>query len=240
MWIYTVWAYFKLLNEHFRLRLDYFKTRLGNRVLSPQGQNTWNSLVANGFDLSGSSKWLFSGMYLASLALILAIIIEIHLHMAYIINETRFYQIVPFEMLGASILFCASTLLFISFISRRLRRHEYQEMLLLRFCHAPEEFVSRPPTTDFVRRWADNNNRIALFLIVAVPMTFSPFIGVWHLQSLIAEKADIYTPTIVWTLVVFSLAVVFHYLGVKMLINVYNGHLKVEADQRRSTLSVHN
>ncbi|MEW6264172.1 MAG: toll/interleukin-1 receptor domain-containing protein [Thermodesulfobacteriota bacterium] len=231
LWIYTVLAYWRLLSGHFEQRLKAFHRRLADRSLSPQAKEMLSTLTRTGFHLGSRWKWILAALYFMSLTLVCAITVETHLFAMLIISESFFNEASLIQIAAAATLFCLGTLFFMAYVCRKLRDHEYQEMLLVHFCEDPERFQMLLPSDGFVKRWAVNYNRIALFLILAVPMIFSPFLAVWHIHALIQEGKDTVHPIIIWALVTFGLGAVFHFFGVMSLLGMYNGHLHLERSQ---------
>jgi class 3 adenylate cyclase len=57
----------------------------------------------------------------------------------------------------------------------------------------------------------------------------SPAIAIYHIYEVIAEGGDVVLTIQVWSAVIFALAAVFHLWGTQLLIDMYNGHLRIEA-----------
>jgi hypothetical protein len=77
-----------------------------------------------------------------------------------------------------------------------------------------------------VARWEQHNNRVALFLIVALAMVASPAVG----AHLFLTGASIRREYAGWPAALcFALVAAFHYWGTKLLVGLFNAHLETEA-----------
>jgi class 3 adenylate cyclase len=83
------------------------------------------------------------------------------------------------------------------------------------------------PSTKFTTRWSRNQSRVALFLVLAVPMTIAPVFAAR--QTLQAGET-----LVAWVTLLFVFAGIFHFAGTRLLIEMHNGHLRVEALNRET------
>jgi hypothetical protein len=131
----------------------------------------------------------------------------------------------PLRVGGAALLFAAASVHFMSWVARSTREHEYHELLLARFVQDPSRFRMLAPSTKFTTRWSRNQSRVALFLVLAVPMTIAPVFAAQ--QTLRAGET-----LVAWVALLFVFAGIFHFAGTRLLIEMHNGHLRVEALNR--------
>jgi hypothetical protein len=245
-WIYTVLRYHKILQTHIQTRLGYFKSLSPLSTLTPEQQQTYQTLIKRGFTPKEHPKYLSMSLYLLSMLCILA---------CFVLNafgvwagQSTVADLVPEEIAktlnvlgprflffldkaiflivgGAAFFFCVSSVYFLSWVCRTTRDHEYYELLLAKLISNPEHFKMVGPSETFVRRWNANQNWIALFLILSIPMIFSPLMVVkYTLDSGTYAGWWLFF----WTLIVFLCGAIFHFWGTQILIGMYNGHLQVE------------
>ena len=69
---------------------------------------------------------------------------------------------------------------------------------------------------------------IALFLVLSVPMTISPVLAVMHIHRAQTANLDFTTPLVIWLVVLFVFAAIFHLWGTRLLLEMHNGHLRIE------------
>ncbi len=84
------------------------------------------------------------------------------------------------------------------------------------------------PSAKFIKRWDQNQSFVAMFLILAVPMTISPIFAVVHIHRAQIANLDFTTPLVGWLVALFVFAAVFHLWGTRLLIDMHNGHLRIE------------
>jgi class 3 adenylate cyclase len=126
----------------------------------------------------------------------------------------------------SSLSFYAATVLLVLWATRSLIAHEEGEALL--WAYGKESLVKN----DFVAsdqmqaRWESLYQHVALFLVVALPIAFSPVVGTHlFLDGSYADNA-------LWLPVVcFCLAAVFHLWGTMLLVSQFNSHLDFESSQ---------
>jgi class 3 adenylate cyclase len=227
-WIYTVWKYHSLLSRHMSARLRYFRGQLDPSSLADHPRQTYEALVEKGFHLRAGARNLALAFYGLSLALILSELVAEILYLRRSISVDAFYDWVYAAAGGAALLFCAASIYFISWAARATRVHEYHELLLARLVRDPEGFRVVQPSAKFIRRWDRNQSRVALFLILAVPMTISPIFAAMHIHQAQMANLDFTTPLVIWLVVLFGFAAVFHLWGTQLLLDMHNGHLRTE------------
>lgn len=143
-----------------------------------------------------------------------------------IVGDASEYTTIMAVVGFSSVLFYAATCLLVVWTARRLYHHETVELLIKeRGPSAARRQLA--PAAAIVARWEQHNNRIALFLIVALPIVASPAVGA-HLFLTGASGEYAGWPAALC----FVFAAAFHYWGTKLLVGLFNTHLETEAAQR--------
>lgn len=231
-WIYTVWKYHQVLCRHVAGRLAHFRTLHG--PLSPESQSQHDLLVERGFSCRTGPRNVSLALYATSLGLILSEVVSEFLVLQGRISRPAFELFVNLSVGGASLLFCAASLHFMWWVARSMREHEYYELLLARFVQDPPAFRMVPPSGKFIARWNRAQSQVALFLVLAVPMTISPVLAVRQIQEAGVSGGGFAATLVGWTGVLFLFGAVFHLLGTRILLDIYNAHLRVEAVNRET------
>lgn len=127
----------------------------------------------------------------------------------------------------SSALFYGATLLLCLWALARLRGHELAELAMHEAAPAPGGGAAL--SDELVRRWERQSSQVALFLVVAAPLTFSPTLGahLWLTGQLDGHWA------VVAAAACFAAAALFHVWGTALLVQLYNSHLAVEARHAR-------
>ncbi len=235
-WIYTVWKFHGLLAAHIKSRLKVLCKSLDATQLTAAEQKTLDFIVRNGFDPKSRVRNLCVVLYgLCVLSLILELIAQVLLERQYL--KTQAFD--TFTMIAVTLtalMFCLSSVLFISWVCSTVKKHEYHELLLVKWIMDPARFRAVNPSNTFVQRWNKNQNWVAFFLVLTVPITVSPAIGIYHVYGIMAEGGNFVFMIQVWSAVIFALAAVFHLWGTQLLIDMYNGHLRIEAVNQQHLL----
>jgi class 3 adenylate cyclase len=113
-----------------------------------------------------------------------------------------------------------------------LRRHETLE-LLVREAGAGALLEVGNLGDDMVSRWERQTNQVAIFLVVALPIAFSPAVGA-HLFL----TGTVWGHELVLPAICFALAALFHVWGTTLLVGLYNGHL-AEESRHLATAPIH-
>jgi class 3 adenylate cyclase len=222
-WIYTVWAYYKILEDHLRVRLEYFK-ELSTQSHSSHAESVVEEITRTGFQLKSSRKIILIGCYFVSMALIIGLLAYKYF------TGSLDYRLDQTVVGVAAALFCIAGIFFLYSVSQILKSHEYYELLFLNLVSNPEGFKIVQPSSIFVRRWNRNQASIALFLIISIPLTISPFVGVQHYYALMESNSPwLDIVGIGWVALLLVCAAVFHVWGTGLLVNMYNEHMRIEA-----------
>jgi class 3 adenylate cyclase len=231
-WTYTVFRYHDLLRRHVAARLAYFQGRLASDTLSPESLRVFDGLAAKGFACPSGPRNVSLGLYAASFALILSEIAGELLVLQGRLDIVSFERLVYLAVGAAAFLFCAASVHFMSWAARRMRDHEYHELLMARFVEDPAAFKAVAPSAKFTTRWSRNQNQVVLFLVLALPMIVSPVAAVHEIQRATRTGTDFGATFFGWTLLLFGFAGAFHLSGVRLLLGMLNGHLRVESVSR--------
>lgn len=228
-WIYTIWKFHGLLTTHIRTRLHALRNSLDLSKLSSTEQKTMEIIIRHGFDPKSRVRNICVILCsLCVLAMSLEFIAQILLEHQYV-KARAFDAFTMITVTLMALMFCLSSVLFISSVCKTIKNHEYYELLLVKWNVDPTRFRMPSPSNTFVQRWNRNQNWVGFFLVLTVPMTVSPAVAIYHVYEVIAEGGDVVFTIQVWSAVIFALAAVFHLWGTQLLIDMYNGHLRIEA-----------
>ncbi len=230
-WMYTVHNYHNILTSHLKARSSYFDNSIRSVRLSPENQNAYTFLTQKGFRTENSPKYICFSLYFVSMTLIMFIfLLNIggisHFHIR--LSDTFILILVGI----AALTFDISSVYFLSWVCRTIKNHEYYELLTTKLIRYPDMFKLFQPSDIFVKRWNNNQNKIALFLILSLPLIISPFIALIHFYNLIDVGEVTDKIALIWMAGIFMSAAIFHLWGTKLLIDMYNGHLGIEAVNR--------
>jgi class 3 adenylate cyclase len=226
-WIYTVLTYSKCLQRHFDLRLDYFNSLLKQRDSEKEVQIP-ELIVSRGFSPKSYPAPICVILYFISMALAVGRAAGVQLGLLGAFGYETLRKMDMVAAATASFLFCLSSILFVWWVCRVIKDHEYFELLFAKFVQNPDNFKIVPPSQKFVKRWDRNNNRIALFLILCIPMTVSPLMAAKHFYSIIDAGKTLDHLIIIWQIILYGCAAAFHIWGTQILMNMYNDHLRIE------------
>ncbi|MBF0119309.1 MAG: adenylate/guanylate cyclase domain-containing protein [Desulfobacterales bacterium] len=233
-WIYTVWLYFNYLEKHFNLRLNYFNSILMHRNKTLEIKPIPDEIIKKGFSTKRLPRLICVIFYSISMLIIVTRVIGIIIGM---FVEMNYYL----DMVStgiASLSFCISSIYFMWWVCDTVRKHEYYELLLTEYIKNPDNFKMVPPSRKFIERWNQRFNKIAFFLILCVPITISPLIALKHFYKIIESGGgDMDYVVIIWQIMLYTCATVFHIWGTFLLIDIYNGHLRIENFNRSSFIT---
>jgi class 3 adenylate cyclase len=227
-WIYTVWRYHGLLRAHASRRLRGFRAQLDPSSLPIELRRSYDALVSKGFHVSNTRRNVALALYALSVTFIASQLVAEALYARGSLSFERFYMWVYVAVGAAAVLFCAASIYFMTSACRALRDHEYHELLLARLVADPRQFRALGPSMKFVTRWNRNQSLIALFLVLSVPMIVSPVASARQLQVQAGSGDGLGLSATGALLVLFMCAAVFHLWGSRLLLDMYNGHLRIE------------
>lgn len=213
-WVYTAYKIHKHLADH-------FDSRWSAMVESQTTENHKDSeIYKNGFQTPGKLILVSGLLYFADMLFVLGWFAGFILS-GHIPDYTFGMLFVGFT----SLLFYLATLLLVLSVTNTVRSHEISEAMLQGLGIEVFKRNDLVPSDDVIARWEKIHGEMTLFLIAALPLTFSPTFGA-HL----ALTAD---PTF-WAVIAggacFSAAALFHIWGTSFLVGVLNKHLQYEAD----------
>ena len=217
-WSYTVFRLGARLRIHLDERHHWFKTHLrferGEKL-----QTIADSLSYEGFRIENRTRKLIGVVYALAGLYTVGWLLGTMLLGYPTEKPLLFYLIVGIS----SVTLYLNTIAFVLWVSRTLERHERCELLLLQLSKNPRGFNLRQPSPDFAERWEQHHNRVALFLIVAIPILFAPLITI---KIFLAHPDSVIVPAL--PIVLFVLAGVFHLWGTRMLVDLFHTHLQIE------------
>lgn len=227
-WIYTVWRFSACLQRHFKLRWSFFNSLLQENHI--EIEDIPDPIIEKGFFPKGNPKYICTLFFSISMLIIGGRTIFIFFGVFISLQDDLLRKIDLYSTGIASFFFCISSIYFIWWVCTAVKNHEYYEMLLAKFVKDHLHFRLVPPSPKFSARWNQNQNRIALFLILCIPLTVSPFISVHFFYRFIDSNAGLVsTPAlIIWQILLFTCAAIFHIWGTQLLLNMHNGHLRIE------------
>ncbi len=231
-WIYTVWTYSGILANHMKMRLDYFTKQLEAAEIDDANIATFQDIKRNGFLFDAVPQYVSSVLYSVCFVLLLTLFVQ-----KFLTGLLSYYLDIAVVGVAAAC-FCVSSVYFMSVVCVRLRRHEYQETLMAKLLVAPESFKIVPPSGTFIATWNAKQASIALFVILSIPMTLSPILGVHHFYGLyMTDSPYLDMAAFGWMLALLIFGGLFHVWGSGLLIKMYNDHLRIETLNRETFFS---
>ena len=227
-WIYTVWTYHQTLADHFRTRWEHFNAQITDLDFSPEMQHLVSDFRRKGFTVSLWVRYALIGAYFVSMALILSLTVEQYYAAEGALSLETFDLVAQISVGVAALCFSAATVIFLSWASGLLKNHEYNELLLAKLIQDPKGFKMLNPSRSFVARWNRKLTWVAFFLILSVPMTVSPFLAVREVVMGVYHDVDIANMIYIWSVILAVVTAVFHFWGTKVLLRMYNDHLRIE------------
>jgi class 3 adenylate cyclase len=188
-WVYSALRLGRALSAHFARRWTEVEARDELKRTDPR----LAALRATGFTAARAAPWAAAALFALSAALLAG----------------WFYKKNMVIAGAASALFYAGALVLFLWALATIRRHETLEL------HVRERgagaVLEHPDLgDDAARRWERQTNHVIAFLVLGLPMVFSPAVGV---------HPAIWLP----------LAALFHLWGTILLVGLHNGHLDEEA-----------
>jgi len=224
-WFYTSFKYLALLQDHFKKRGQFFKEKFVYLSEKYPDQNKYSVLFEKEVQADKKIRliknvipcfYLLSGLIFVCRFLILSNF-DID-----VITGKLFLVFLSF----ATIIFLLNTFLFIFWVAKKLRDHEYNELLILELLEKPITFNLHSPSNEFIRRWERKNNLLALFLILSIPVLLSLIMVATYTQNRIVITPYPYILSTVFL-------ATFHFFGTCLIIDLYNSHLRFEREQMR-------
>ena len=166
-------------------------------------------------DISNKPKYIFSGIYILIILLVLSWILP-NVFMGYVLGKAYILKVV----LISSLLFYANTLAFVLWYMKNIK--------LIDTFLSDEEIKNQKLSDEKIKeakngmitKWEVIDNHVILFLVLSLPIIFSPFICARLFYSNVSQYVVLALPVIV-----MILGGVFHIWGTRLLINTYNNTL---------------
>jgi len=217
-WVYSVLRFASALRMHSERR---WREVVAGEALKAADPGLLEAFRKRGFTVSGRTP-----AFAAALFATCAILVACWYVNWFVIGDDFDYGVIMTVVGVSSALFYAGTLVMMLWALDAVRRHETSELLLREFAADALGPDAAEPGDEMVRRWEQQSNRIVLFLVVALPIAFSPTLAahVFLVGAVIGN--ELWLPVFC-----FLLAAVFHIWGTLLLVGLYNDHLRFEAQQ---------
>lgn len=220
-WIYTVLRFRAVLREHCALR---WKELMSRESLQSVGHDRLEALRQEGFQVRWSVPALTSALLAVDAALVAG-----WFYSWIVAGNVYEYGAIMLAVGISSALFYVAILIFFVWAFREMRNHELLE-LLLHEVGPPSADEARPvPSEDLMLRWEQRSSELSLFLVIALPLMFSPALGVHLVLAGSFENQPLLPPVLC-----FVCAAVFHIWGTALILRLYNSHLATEAEHARA------
>lgn len=217
LWAYTAYSYLAALKRHFEACRS---VALAGYDALPEGSAASAALdriVASGLTFDSRVGSALAAVLTAALVLVLFWF------------STVVYAGIGIRPVVIVVLVAASSALFVLGVTallvisaRALRAHELA-LADLDACRSdPQSLQQLPPSSNFVQKWEQRDNRVLLFGIFAATAGAAPTVCVWWV---LFDQPSAAAATIM-VAAVFLAAVVFHAWGTRLLVDLYNDHLQ--------------
>lgn len=216
-WVYSVIRFAKVLNKHFQRR--WADTVVREDLKNAEHHNMM-ALYNHGFNVHFAVPYFAAALFLLDGMLILRWFI-----LGIVLGRAYDYWSIIITVGITSIIFYFATAITMLWALITMRRHEITELLLTEQGALALELQKFELGSSLLKRWEHLTNSIALFLIIALPISFSPTISVYLFYSNPEMAYSIWLP-----IACFILAAIFHIWGTSLLVNLYNQHLDIEQE----------
>jgi serine/threonine protein kinase len=169
----------------------------------------------NEININNNSKFIFSGAYILVFLLVLSWIVP-NVFMGQTLGE-KYILIIVFI---SALIFYVNTFAFVLWFMKKIKNLD--KLMLnnqIKFDSLEEDKI-KTARNKLIVNWEKIDNNIALFLIISLPIIFSPYVSAKLFFSSISEYLLLALPVIV-----MSLGGLFHVWGTRLLINTYNNTL---------------
>ena len=161
-------------------------------------------------------KFLFSGIYILVLLMVFSWVLP-NVFLEHVLGENYILPAVFFSAL----LFYLNTVAFVLWYMKKLKKLALwsQEQQLKPVAASPQKI--RNTMNAMIAEWEKTDNHIVFFLVISLPIIFSPYIGARLFYSgNMHEYVILGLP-----LVIMLLGGIFHVWGTRLLVNAYNNTL---------------
>lgn len=215
-WVYSVLRFARVLNKHFQRRWADIVAR---EDLKNAEQEAMLSLYDHGFNAHFGVPYFAAALFLLDAILILRWFI-----LYILLGHSYDYWNVMITVGITSMIFYLATVITMLWALISMRRHEITELLLTEQGVQALKIQQFDLGTALLKRWEYLTNSIALFLIISLPISFSPTISIYVFYLHMDEGYALWLP-----IICFILAILFHIWGTSLLVNLYNQHLDIES-----------
>jgi len=222
-WTYTALRFAAVFGRHVNRRREEISGRADVQDLPLTDQE---KILAGGFETGGVTPKVSAFLYLLSAGLVLWWSVKWLL-----LGEIPSYSLLMLMLGASSTLFYTATLVYMLWALASMRNHETHETLLMEM--GPDMLLRQAaePGNEMVARWEQINSKVVLFLVLALPMVFSPMVGGHFFMTGQLWVHELFPP-----LLCFTFAALFHVWGTRLLTGLYNDHMVFEADRQRLAL----
>ena len=215
-WIFTVLSFASALRGHLDLRWKEFSAR---ESLKGADAVRLEAVRREGFSLSWAAPALVAAMLAGD-----ALWVAAWFYRWILSGDALDYGAIMLQVGGSAVLFYAAILTLFLWTLGMVRRHELAELLLHEAGAAALGENAPVAAGALLDRWERQAGEVSLFLVVAVPLTFSPAIGAHLFLGGSFERLPLLLPA-----ACFAFAAMFHVWGTLLLLKLYNSHLECEA-----------
>jgi len=215
-WIYSVLQLGAALRAHLGARWTEFEAL---EPVSSAPAAAREAARREGFEAGLAGPRLAAALLAAS-----ALVVAFWFWRWILAGDVRSYGAIMAALGASCALFYGGVLAIFLWALGVVRRHELAE-LMLREGTLPAAGSEAPALSEaLLARWEKQTSEATLFLVVALPMVFSPMLG-GHL--FLTGAVDAYALAL--PAACFAFAATFHAWGTWLLLKLYNSHLVIEA-----------
>lgn len=223
LWAYSAYHFLRAVGRHLETCRRAALEPYAGLAPGSEAASALTALERSGFRLDGRLAPALAAVLAAALVLI------VFWFAAIVVLGLGFTDAVVVALVAvSSLLFVlgVDTMLFVA--ARTLYAHERAWCLLDRHKTDPEALRNEPPPPELVQEWEALGNRLLLFGIFATAAGAAPTLCVWWV--LYREPTDAVETALV--VGVFLLAVAFHALGSRLLVDLFNARVAHRAQRR--------
>lgn len=171
--------------------------------------------VGAGVAIDARMRYVFSGIYGVLMLVILSWTIP-NVFLGYVFN----LNYILWMILLSALLFYLNTAAFVLWYMKGIKRLDGVLLDGLLTRRGTDAAGVREERNAWIGKWEDIDNHVVLFLVISLPIIFSPYVCARILYSGASQYLTLALPVIV-----MSLGGVFHVWGTRLLINTYNNTL---------------
>ncbi len=215
-WVYSVLHFASVLNRHFQRRWAEIQAR---DDMQQAEADALMRFYKRGFSFHKAIPWLAAGLFALDGILILR---------WFVIGVVQGYEFEYWWVISTvgitSAIFYLATIITMLWALATVRRHEVAELFITEQGATALQQPQFELGGELAKRWERSANLIVLFLVIALPITFSPTIAAHLFLNSSFPSYEILLP-----LACFILAAIYHVWGTILLVGLYNQHLETEA-----------